>query len=201
MDLGATLLSTGWASGVNAYGTLAMLGLLGRAGIGDVPEALESYPVIVLSSVMFLVEFVTDKIPLLDTAWDSVHTFIRPAIGGWIGSAFGAEADLSGLEELSATGGTGAVALASHAVKAGLRVGINLSPEPASNVIASLAEDATVAGMVVLAMEAPEIAAAIAVVLLCAGALLVVLLAKRIRAGWAKYRAWRERRSRPRYPG
>jgi hypothetical protein len=193
LDLGATLLSTGWASGVNAYGTVAMLGLLGRAGVGEVPGALESYPVIALSTVMFLIEFVTDKVPLLDTAWDSVHTFIRPVIGGWIGSAFGADAALSGLEEVTATGGTGAVALLSHAVKAGLRVGINLSPEPASNIIASLAEDATVAGVVVLAMEAPEIAAAIAIVLLVTGILLVILLAKRIRAGWAKYQAWRAR--------
>jgi hypothetical protein len=197
LDLGATLLSTGWASGVNAYGTLALLGLLGRAGIGDVPEALESYPVIVLSSVMFLIEFVTDKVPLLDTAWDSIHTFIRPVIGGWIGSAFGGEADLSGFEEVSATGGTGAVALASHSVKAGLRVGINFSPEPATNIIVSLAEDATVAGVVLLAMEAPELAAAIALFLLVTGGLLVLLLARRIRAGWDRYQRWRAARASP----
>jgi hypothetical protein len=200
VDLGATLLSTGWASGVNAYGTVAILGLLGRAGVGEVPEALESYPIIALASVMFVIEFVTDKVPLLDTAWDSVHTFIRPVIGGWIGSAFGTEADLSGFEEISATGGTGLVALASHAVKAGLRVGINLSPEPASNIIASLAEDATVAGVVVLAMEAPEVAAAIALILLVTGALLLWVLHNRIRAGWAKYQAWRARRNPPAPP-
>ena len=194
MDLGATLLSTGWASGVNAYGTVAMLGLLGRAGVGEVPDAIQEYPVIAVSFVMFMVEFVTDKVPLLDTAWDVVHTFIRPVIGGWIGSAFGTEADLTGLEEVTATGGTGLMALVSHSIKASLRVGINLSPEPASNLIASLAEDAAVAGVVVMAMEAPEIAAAISVLLLITGGLLVWFLHNRIRAGWAKYQEWRARR-------
>ncbi len=197
MDLGATLLSTGWASGVNAYGTLALLGILGRAGVGEVPDALQSDPVIVLSAVMFAIEFVTDKVPLLDSAWDTVHTIVRPVIGGWIGSAFGTEADLSGFDEVAATGGTGAVALASHSVKAGLRLGINMSPEPASNIIVSLAEDATVALVVVFALEAPVLAAALTVVLLITGGALVWLFAARIQKGVARFREWRASRAGP----
>jgi hypothetical protein len=195
VDLGATLISTGWASGVNAYATLALLGILGRAGVGEVPEQLQSDPVIVLSAVMFMIEFVTDKVPLLDSAWDVVHTAVRPAIGGAIGAVFGTDADLSGLEEVGAAGGTGTVALASHAVKAGIRLGINTSPEPASNVFVSLAEDATVALMVVFALEEPVLAATIAVILLLAGGALVVFAAKRIRRGAERLREWRARRA------
>ncbi|MGI9019909.1 MAG: DUF4126 domain-containing protein [Solirubrobacterales bacterium] len=195
MDLGATLLSTGWASGVNAYATLALLGILGRAGVGEVPDQLQSNPVIALSAVMFLVEFVTDKVPLLDSAWDVIHTAVRPAIGGAIGAVFGTDAGLSGFEEVLAAGGTGTTALASHAVKASLRLGINLSPEPASNILVSLAEDATVAGVVLLALEAPELAAAIAIVLLVSGGLLVWFLAGRIRAGYARFQARRAERA------
>jgi len=195
LDLGATLLSTGWASGVNAYGTLALLGLLGRAGVGEVPDQLESYPIIVLSSVMFLIEFVTDKVPLLDTAWDAIHTFVRPLIGGAIGWAFGTDADISGFEEVVATGGTGTVALASHSVKASLRLGINFSPEPASNIIVSLAEDGMVALVVVFALEKPVLAAILAVVLLITGGLLVWALATRVQKGVTRFREWRAARS------
>ncbi|HEX5956834.1 MAG TPA: DUF4126 domain-containing protein [Solirubrobacterales bacterium] len=201
MDLGATLLSTGWASGVNAYATLALLGILGRAGVGEVPEQLQSDPVIALSAVMFVIEFVTDKVPLLDSAWDVVHTAVRPAIGGAIGAIFGTDADLSGLEEVGAAGGTGTVALASHAVKAGIRLGINTSPEPASNIFVSLAEDATVALMVVFALEEPVLAATVAVVLLLAVGAIVIFAAKRIRRGAARLREWRARRSGRAPPG
>ncbi len=193
MDLGATLLSTGWASGVNAYATLALLGILGRAGVGEVPDQLQSDPVIAMSAVMFVIEFVTDKVPLVDSAWDVVHTAVRPAIGGAIGAIYGTDADLTGFEEVAAAGGTGTVALASHAVKAGIRLGINTSPEPASNILVSLAEDAMVALMVVFALEEPVLAATLAVVLLLAGGAIVVFAAKRIRRGAQRFREWRAR--------
>jgi ABC-type sugar transport system substrate-binding protein len=87
------------------------------------------------------------------------------------------------VEEVFAGGGAGAMAFASHAVKAGIRLGVNSSPEPASNIIVSLLEDALVAGVVILALEHPVPAAIIAVLLLAAGGALVVFLAKRIRRG------------------
>ncbi len=194
MELAPTLFSAGWASGVNAYATVALLGILGRAGLGEVPDQLESDPVIAVASAMFLIEFVTDKIPYVDNLWDAIHTVVRPAIASVIGGVYGVDADLDKLEEAVAVGGSGITALASHTVKAAIRLGINTSPEPASNIIVSLAEDATVAVVTILIVENPEIAAAIAAVLLLSGTTLVVLLAKRIRRGW---RRWQERRRGP----
>ena len=197
MDLGATLLSTGWASGVNAYATVALLGILGRAGVGEVPEPIQSDPAIAVASIMFLIEFVADKIPYVDSMWDAVHTVVRPSIASVIGGLYGTDADLSGLEEAFAAGGSGATALASHGVKASIRLAINTSPEPASNIAVSLAEDGVVAVVVLLVVEHPEIAAAIAAVLLVGGVTLVVFVAKRVRRGLAR---WRERRKPPLLP-
>jgi len=183
MDLVPTLISSGWASGVNAYLTVVLMSLLGRAGVGDVPEELQSDGVLVAAVVLYAIEFVVDKVPLLDSAWDVLHTAVRPGIAGAIGVALGGEAGAVGVEEVFAGGGAGAMAFASHAVKAGIRLGVNSSPEPASNIIVSLLEDALVAGVVILALEHPVPAAIIAVLLLAAGAALVVFLAKRIRRG------------------
>ncbi len=154
------------------------------------PDQLQSDPVIAVASVMFLVEFVTDKIPYVDNLWDAIHTVVRPAIASVIGGVYGVDADLDKLEEAFAVGGSGVTALASHTVKAAIRLGVNTSPEPASNIIVSLAEDFTVAVVTVLIVENPEVAAAIAAVLLICGITIVVLIAKRIRRGW---RRWQER--------
>ena len=186
MDLTSTLFSAGWASGINAYATVAILGILGRAGVGEVPDQLQSDPVIAVAAVMFLIEFVTDQVPYVDNLWDGVHTVIRPAVAGAIGGAYGVDADLGALDEAFAVGGSGLTALASHTVKAAIRLGINTSPEPASNIFVSLAEDGAVAGVTLLIVENPEVAAAIAAVLLVAGIALVVFLARRIRRGWRR---------------
>lgn len=185
MDLIPTLLSSGWASGVNAYLTVLVLGLGGRAGIAEVPEQLTETPVLAVAAVMFAIEFVTDKIPYVDNTWDAISTLVRPVIGGVIGVEY---ADLEGLDtvdEALAGGGTGAVALASHAVKAGLRLGINASPEPFSNIIASLTEDGLVAVVTGFSLEHPEIAATIAVLLLATGITVVVLIWTRVRRALA----------------
>ena len=194
MDLATTLFSTGWASGVNAYATVAILGILGRAGVGEVPDQLQSDPVIAVAAAMYLVEFVTDKIPFVDNIWDAIHTVVRPAAGSAIGAVYGIDADLDALDEAFAAGGSGLTALASHTVKAAIRLGINTSPEPASNILVSLAEDGAVAGVTLLVVENPEIAAAIAAVLLILGIAIVLVIARRIRRGW---RRWRERRTGP----
>ena len=194
MDLFSTLFTTGWASGVNAYATVAILGIVGRAGVGDVPDELQSDPVIAVAAVMYLIEFVTDKIPYVDNVWDAIHTVVRPAIASAIGAVYGIDSNLDTLDEAFAAGGSGVTALASHTVKAAIRLGVNTSPEPASNILVSLAEDGAVAGVILLVVEHPEIAAIIAAVLLVAGVALVVFIAKRIRRG---LRRWRERRRGP----
>ena len=182
MDFAATLFSTGWASGVNAYGTVALLGILGRLNVGDVPADLERTPVIAVALALFLVEFVVDKVPWLDSLWDTVHTVIRPLIAIVLGFQYGGEQGISGVQEAFGAGATGIVALASHTVKAGLRVGINASPEPASNIVASLIEDSLVAVVILFSINHPVLAASIAGVLLATGMTLVVVLWSRIMA-------------------
>jgi hypothetical protein len=186
MDLVTTVFSTGWASGVNAYATVALLGLLGKAGVGEVPDSLTSDGVIAAASVLYGIEFVADKIPLVDNVWDAVHTVVRPAIGSLLGAGFAVDADVGTVDEALSAGGAGTTALASHAVKAGLRLGINASPEPFSNIVASLTEDGLVAVVTTLVLENPEVAAAIAGVLLVLGLALLIYVVKRVRRGLGK---------------
>jgi hypothetical protein len=194
MDLVSTLISSGWASGVNAYLTVVLMSLLGRAGVGDVPEELQTDGVLIAAAVLYAIEFVVDKVPLLDSAWDTVHTIVRPAIASAVGVELGADAGAVGVEEVFAGGGAGAMALASHAVKAGIRLAVNTSPEPASNIFVSLLEDGLVAGVTILALEHPVPAAIVAVILLATGVALAVFLWKRIRRA-ARYlrERWRRR--------
>jgi len=193
MELAATLFSTGWASGVNAYGTVALLGILGRLNVGEVPPDLERTPVIAIALGLFLVEFLVDKIAGLDSLWDTVHTVIRPLIGAVLGFQFGGEHGIDGVQEAFAAGTTGIVALASHAVKMGIRLAVNTSPEPASNVVVSLGEDGLVAIVVLFSINHPYLAAGIAALLLAAGVTIIVFLWTRIRAA---LRRRRERRLR-----
>jgi hypothetical protein len=188
MELIPTVISAGYAAGLNAYGTVALLGLLGRAGFGDVPEPLESDGIIIGASVMYVIEFVTDKVPFLDNAWDVLHTLVRPAIGSAIGVEFAELDQAAGTTEALAGGGGGATALVSHGIKAGVRLGINASPEPVSNILASLAEDGIVAVVIALVLKEPLIALAVVIVLLAAGIGLVLLLRRAIRRALAKRR-------------
>ncbi len=193
MELVPTVISAGWAAGVNAYGTVAMLGLLGRAGVGEVPDPLTGTPVIVTALVLFAIEFVVDKVAYLDTTWDLVQTPIRPAVGSAVGALFAGDADVSSIDEALSAAGGGGTALASHGLKAGLRLGINASPEPFSNIVVSLLEDGMVAVVVALALEHPSTALAIVIVLMAAGATLAYLIWSRILRAW---RAWKGRRRR-----
>jgi hypothetical protein len=188
MDLAPTLFSTSWSSGVNAYATIALLNVLGRLGWGDVPEELQGNVVLAVAAVMYAVEFVADKVPFFDSIWDAINLPIRTAVAGAIGSVYGSADDLQSVEQAFAAGGSGATALASAGVKSALRLGINTSPEPASNIIASLLEDGLVGVVVFIAVEYPVPAAIIAAILLVSGVALVVFLAKRIRRAYGALR-------------
>jgi hypothetical protein len=194
MELIPTAISAGYAAGLNAYGTVVLLALLGRAGFGEVPEALTSDGVILAAAVMYAIEFVTDKVPYLDSVWDFFHTAVRPAIGGVIGVEFAELDQVTGAETVAAGGVGGTTALVSHGLKAGLRLGINTSPEPASNIVASLLEDGIVAVVIALTLKEPLIALAVVIVLLAIGIGLVLFLRKRIK------RALERRRERRRGP-
>ena len=173
---------------MNAYLTVALLGLLGRAGVGEVPEELQRDGVIAIALVMFAIEFVTDKVPWVDSVWDTVHTVVRPAIGSFVGFDFASAADVSGFEEVLAGGTSGGLALGSHAVKAALRLGINTSPEPFTNIVVSLLEDLAVAGVVALVLEHPVAAATIALILLGTGIAVALALGATIKRGIGRVR-------------
>jgi len=190
MDLVPTLISSGWASGVNAWATVLVLGLMGRAGIGSetVPDQLTETPVLAFAAVMYVVEFVADKVPLFDSVWDVGQTIFRPAIGAWVGYEFAGADGTSSFDQALASAGTGTLALVSHAVKATVRLGINASPEPFTNIAASLGEDFSVAVVTALALQQPEVAALIAVILLIGGCALAVLLWNAARRAWSLVR-------------
>lgn len=195
MELVPTTISAGYASGLNAYGTVFMLGLLGRAGFGEVPDDLTTTPILVAAGVMFAIEFVTDKVPLLDSTWDLLHTAIRPAIGSLIGVSFADLDQVTGVETVAAGGAGGTTALVAHGLKAGIRLGVNTSPEPVSNVAISLIEDGLMAGVVALALKEPYIALAVVLVLLAIGIALVLWLRKRIKLALERRRARRRARA------
>jgi hypothetical protein len=189
VEILAWVFSSGWASGISGYGVVLILGLAGRLfGAEGVPAGLERTDVLVAAAVLFVVDLVADKIPYVDSVWDAVHTVIRPAIGATVAALLAGED--GSLSQIAAGTTGGLAALASHAVKAGLRAAVNTSPEPASNIAVSAAEDVTVAGVVSLSLLYPVAAAVIAGLLLVLGATLVVLLLRRIR----RFRTrWRER--------
>lgn len=188
MDLAPTLFSTSWSSGVNAYATVALLNVLGRIGWGDVPEELQGNVVLAVAVVMYAVEFVADKVPFFDSVWDALNLPVRTAVAGAIGSVYGSADELRGVEQAFAAGGSGATALVSAGVKGALRLGVNTSPEPGSNIIVSLLEDGAVGVVVFIAVEYPVLAALIAAVLLASGIALAVFLAKRIRRAYGALR-------------
>ncbi|MFF5404820.1 DUF4126 domain-containing protein [Streptomyces misionensis] len=172
--------TSGWASGVNAYAVVLLLGLFGVTGVsGEVPQALQRPEVLVVAGVLFLCEAAADKIPYVDSVWDSVHTVVRPAVGAWVGALLAGHG--GSLSDVAAAAVGGATALASHSVKAGTRMAVNASPEPFSNIALSIGEDLGVAGLVSFALFHPWAAAVVAAALLAAGLVALYFLVSRIR--------------------
>ncbi|MFD9080463.1 DUF4126 domain-containing protein [Streptomyces erythrochromogenes] len=172
--------TSGWASGINAYAVVLLLGIFGRTGLTDeVPASLQRTDVLIVAAVLFLCEAVADKIPYVDSIWDGVHTVIRPVAGAVIGALLAGQS--GSLSDITAGAVGGTTALASHFVKAGTRMAINTSPEPFTNVAMSIAEDLGVAGLVTFAIFHPVPAAIIAGSLLVVGLAIVVFLWSRIR--------------------
>ncbi len=189
MELLPLAFTSGWTSGVNAYATVLLLGLLGRfAGIEEVPGGLERTDVLIAAAVLTLIEFVADKVPYVDSIWDGISTVVRPVAGAVIGALLaGGNGDLLTLT-LASVGGV--TALVSHLVRASLRLAVNTSPEPASNLGASLAGDVSVAGVTALAVLNPVVAAVLVALLLVAGIWLTVAVMGRVRRGGRAFRRW-----------
>lgn len=141
----ALTMGVAWASGINLYATIVVLGYLGMTGNIVLPEQLQvlSDPLVMLAAgVMYAVEFFADKVPGLDSGWDSIHTFIRIPAGAMLAAS--AVGDVTPAVELSAALLGGTLAAGSHLTKTGTRLLINTSPEPASNWTASVGEDVLV---------------------------------------------------------
>jgi len=184
------VISSGWASGVNAYLVVLVLGLADRfAGLAQVPDVLARTDVLLVAGALYAVEFVADKIPYLDSSWDVVSTAIRPTVGAVVALLLAGEVDT--LEQALYAVLGGGTALVSHALKASLRLAINTSPEPVTNVGASVGEDLAVVGVVLLAVTHPWIALAVVLVLLALGGALLVLAIRRIRRGVRRRRGRR----------
>lgn len=179
-------IATSWASGVNAYLTLLILGVAGRYGWADTPVSLQQGWVIIAAGIAYVVEFVVDKVPLLDSLWDTVHTVIRPVLGGLTGVAIAGSA----VGKPQAFVAAAALALTGHATKATSRLAINMSPEPFTNIIASVSEDGIVAALVPLAIAHPKVSAVVALIAAAVGILIAVLLWKLARRGLRRVRAW-----------
>jgi len=145
VQLIALTMGVAWASGINLYAAIAMLGILGGTGNLDLPPGLEvlQHPgVIVAAGFMYCVEFFADKVPGVDTGWDTLHTFIRIPAAAILAAGAVGEVNPAIVLMAGILGGT--LAATSHTLKAGTRVLINASPEPFSNIGVSVAEDTLV---------------------------------------------------------
>ncbi|MCB1985152.1 MAG: DUF4126 domain-containing protein [Burkholderiales bacterium] len=152
----ALLMGTSWASGINLYAVLLVLGLGGSTGHISLPDELtilEDPLIIGATAVMYAVEFFTDKIPGVDSIWDAVHTFIRIPAGAML--AAGTVGDVTPALELAAGILGGSIAATSHTTKSSTRLLINTSPEPVTNWSASLSEDLLVLGGLWTALNYP----------------------------------------------
>lgn len=186
MDTLPLSIANGWASGISAYGVLLIAGVLGRVGYADTPHALQRTDVMIFVGVLLAFEFVADKIPYVDSVWDSVHTVIRPTIAAILGVLIANDA--STLDQAVAASSSSITALLSHVAKGGFRLAINTSPEPVTNIGTSFAEDGAVVGVTLLAWQLPWVAASIALTLLVIGLVTVYFLLSRIRRGLARLR-------------
>jgi hypothetical protein len=164
--LGRTL-PFAFASGINLYATIAVMGLSSRFGLVDLPEQFRAFehPVVIAGAIaLYAIEFFADKIPWLDSLWDAVHTIVRPLGGALVAvTALGhATPAVQGIVALLG----GSVALTTHLTKAGTRAVANTSPEPFSNWLLSTVEDVFVIGFSYVALNHPVLALAVALVLL-----------------------------------
>ncbi len=154
----ALSMGVAWASGINLYAAILVLGLLGTSGNMPLPESLQilhNPMVIGAAGLMYCIEFFTDKIPGVDSLWDTLHTFIRIPAGAVLAASAVAEVDPS--LTLSAALVGGGLTAATHLTKASTRLLVNTSPEPFSNIGVSLAEDTVVIGGLWAALHYPVI--------------------------------------------
>ncbi len=158
IDIIAMTLGVAWASGINLYAAILVMGIMGAGGYTELPESLHVLQdplVLAAAGVMYFVEFFADKIPGVDSGWDAIHTFIRIPAGAMlaVGAAQGLE--INQAAELAAALLGGSLAATSHLTKASTRLVLNTSPEPVTNATASIVEDLAVIGGLWTALNYP----------------------------------------------
>ncbi|HRH73127.1 DUF4126 domain-containing protein [Zoogloea sp.] len=181
-SLAALAAGLGWASGLRLYALVFVLGALERFAGVQLPGGLGmlAHPLVLgVSGLLLLVEFFADKLPWLDSIWDAVHTFIRIPAGAALAAAV--MGDQGGALQLAMGLLGGTLAAGTHLAKAGARAAINTSPEPVSNVVASLGEDALFAGGVWTLIHQPLLFLAALAVFCVLAVLLIVMLWRFVR--------------------
>ena len=179
-----------FAAGINLYATVAILGLASRFDWVSLPPQFKVFDndiVIGAALVLYVVEFVADKIPWVDSIWDAVHTVIRPAGGAFIAVATLGQASPA-VEGLAALMG-GTLAAGTHFTKAGTRAVANTSPEPFSNWLLSLTEDVFVVGLGMLALKYPALAAIVVAVCLVLMVIFAAWIVRAVRRRWGRRNA------------
>lgn len=182
-----------WASGVRMYAAIFIVGLLGRLGYVHLPEhlqLLEHNGVLIASGIMLLAEFLADKVPGFDSAWDSIHTFIRIPIGAML--AWGAMSDAGPDAQMVAAILGGAITGGTHLAKMSTRAAINTSPEPFSNWTASFGEEGIVLGGLWLVFRHPLVFIVLLMLFLAFVVWLVPKLFRFLRGIWRKLSRYRE---------
>ena len=158
IDIIAMTLGVAWASGINLYAAILVLGIMANGGYTTLPESLtilQDPLVLFAAGVMYCVEFFADKVPGVDTGWDTIHTFIRIPAGAMLAAGAAQGLEINQAAELAAALLGGSLAATSHLTKAGTRMVINTSPEPVTNWTASVTEDLAVIGGLWAALNYP----------------------------------------------
>ncbi|HJQ32779.1 MAG TPA: DUF4126 domain-containing protein [Pyrinomonadaceae bacterium] len=184
-------LGSAWTSGINLYATVAVLGLLQHYKLASLPgglHVLDNWFIIGTALALYVVEFFADKIPYLDTVWDAVHTFIRVPAGAVI--AFAATSDVSPAVQVVALLLGGGLALSTHGTKATVRAAANVSPEPVTNWILSVVEDAVAVGAALLSVLHPVVILFVVAVFLVVFVWVLPKVLRRIRRMLAAARAF-----------
>lgn len=182
-------MGSAWMSGVNLYATIVTLGLLQRLKLATLPGDLGmvgEWWVIGVAGGLYLIEFVADKIPAVDSVWDAIHTFIRVPAGAILAASAFANFDPS--VRLMALLVGGGIALSSHGTKAATRLAANTSPEPVSNIALSLVEDVVTVGAAVLMIFHPVVILVLVLIFLVLAIWLIPRIIRALRRLWRRAR-------------
>ena len=193
IDIIAMTLGVAWASGINLYAAILVMGVMGAGGYTELPPSLtvlQDPMVLTAAGIMYFVEFFADKIPGVDSGWDAIHTFIRIPAGAMlaVGAAQGLE--INQAAELAAALLGGSLAATSHLTKASTRLVLNTSPEPVTNVTASIFEDLAVIGGLWTALNYPLLFIAFIILFVAIAIWLLPKLWRAITSIAATMRGW-----------